>query len=93
MCYHNRYCDAQQGRFISRDYIGEGGVENCHAYCQIKPLAQIDSFGLWITNVHNDRMAEWVLDLNITEKAASEFIVKSDDQIDTSNDPTQIKEP
>ena len=44
--YRNRYCNAELGRFLSRDPIAYSTGTNLHCYGAGSPLANVDPFGL-----------------------------------------------
>jgi len=64
------YYHTEEGKFLSRDPIGDNGGDNLYVFVNNDPVNMIDIFGLWDETVHRIRTTTWAIQLNYKIVAA-----------------------
>ena len=79
--YGYRYYDANTGRWLSRDPIGEKGGQNVYCFASNSPTGDIDFLGLWGEMVHNAFTKAWAQTVGIPLDTAI-LIGAADESVD-----------
>jgi hypothetical protein len=83
------YYSPEQGRWLSRDPIGEKGGANLYSPFKNTPLQLIDVLGLWATDVHYAATKRWAIAGSYPEQAA-EMVGAADEAVDSIGSGTSF---